>query len=869
MRKKTFLLAILFALNSLAFSQYQRSWFHDLSHNEISQYNHIASLSYTSEYLYLAVFPAYNGLGSLCAILKYDLNGYLIWKKTFDTYYVGTIKKIKADKYDNLYATFSSGYDYSSFYIKYDKNGNELFKVNFKYYFITQDIQIDENNNIYFYGDDELNSADYICINKFDSLGNEILHKPDSNYTYGYKIIFDKEKNIYAQAENRIIKYSDNGVELWNKATAVYSYLSQLRFDNDSNLIIAGPSRNQDINIMKFQRDGTQLWSVIYNGILNAGDYLTGIDIDKDNNIYVVGETNSVSSPVWTGDFLLLKYDKNGNKLLEKTIKGSSSSGANIGECVICNKDGSIYISGCTYNDLTKADAFIAQIDTLGNILWQDIYNTSINNNEEWNNLYVDNNKNLYVFGISSPSQWGGNAYTLYMKYCSGSCEGAINPSIKGKIFFDDNNNCSLDSAEKGIQKKIVKLTGKNIEYSFSNINGNFSFYTDSGKYTLNLISQKYWNKCSDIIINLNNPTDTSINNFIGTYMLPDIQDLNISIGSGRLRSGDTVALSILLSNRGTKLTDGRVVLLYDGLLKLIGSNPLYDTISSNKVVWNFTKLEIGEFKRYDFYMYVDTNLIGGTKLQNMFAIAEPLKNDTTPLDNIDSLISEVVGPYDPNCKSVLPDTIIRPNDSTLTFLIQFQNIGSDTAFNVVIRDTISEWLDINSIRFGACSFEPTINIINNIVFMKFINIKLPPKSINDKGSNGFIKYTINIKGNLPKGTDITNTAFIYFDYNASISTNTTHSIFRSVGIKEISNKENNMDFIVYPNPANTKITIELPQITKQNTITIYNISGAELIKQQVTKSRTEIDVRDLPCGIYFVKVVNENGVSVGRFLKE
>ncbi|MFA6924158.1 MAG: T9SS type A sorting domain-containing protein [Bacteroidales bacterium] len=84
-----------------------------------------------------------------------------------------------------------------------------------------------------------------------------------------------------------------------------------------------------------------------------------------------------------------------------------------------------------------------------------------------------------------------------------------------------------------------------------------------------------------------------------------------------------------------------------------------------------------------------------------------------------------------------------------------------------------------------------------------------------------------------------------------------------------IENKIFNKNQInIYPNPANTQITIELPQTTKQSTIIIYNISGEETIKAKGIRQKTKVDISNLQSGIYFIKIVNEDGVSVGKFIK-
>jgi hypothetical protein len=87
-----------------------------------------------------------------------------------------------------------------------------------------------------------------------------------------------------------------------------------------------------------------------------------------------------------------------------------------------------------------------------------------------------------------------------------------------------------------------------------------------------------------------------------------------------------------------------------------------------------------------------------------------------------------------------------------------------------------------------------------------------------------------------------------------------------TVGI--IENSEDNSIFL-YPNPATNLLTIETSQTTKGSTVSIYNIDGQELIKQQMNESKIQIDISKLKSGIYFVKVSNENAVEVRKIIKE
>ena len=68
----------------------------------------------------------------------------------------------------------------------------------------------------------------------------------------------------------------------------------------------------------------------------------------------------------------------------------------------------------------------------------------------------------------------------------------------------------------------------------------------------------------------------------------------------------------------------------------------------------------------------------------------------------------EVTSSFDPNAKDVVPrgigpEHLIEP-EWPLDYTIHFQNTGNDTAFTVVLRDTLSPLLDLGSLRIQGGS---------------------------------------------------------------------------------------------------------------------------------------------------------------------
>ena len=86
----------------------------------------------------------------------------------------------------------------------------------------------------------------------------------------------------------------------------------------------------------------------------------------------------------------------------------------------------------------------------------------------------------------------------------------------------------------------------------------------------------------------------------------------------------------------------------------------------------------------------------------------------------------------------------------------------------------------------------------------------------------------------------------------------------------EIKQTDNNSASIrIYPNPVKDKITIQTNQTGKECYLTLSNIIGQELIKQQIKDYKTELDINNLTKGIYFVKLVCDKTVEVRKIIKE
>jgi uncharacterized repeat protein (TIGR01451 family) len=227
---------------------------------------------------------------------------------------------------------------------------------------------------------------------------------------------------------------------------------------------------------------------------------------------------------------------------------------------------------------------------------------------------------------------------------------------------------------------------------------------------------------------------------------------------------------------------------------------------------------------------------------------------------------------YDPNDKAVEPKGLglegTIDSDQSLNYRIRFQNTGTDTAFLVVVLDTLSDNLDLLSIRNVRSSHPMQMSILpGRILQFVFANILLPDSNVNELASHGYISFDIDLLGNIATGTEITNTAFIYFDQNAAVVTNTTLNtigeLFKTwLTVSDIVNPENRVAF--YPNPTQGALNFSVDGFAKGLVeVSVISIQGQQMHNQQfdANMDALQMDLSNLPMGVYLLKV-NVDGQS-------
>ena len=76
-------------------------------------------------------------------------------------------------------------------------------------------------------------------------------------------------------------------------------------------------------------------------------------------------------------------------------------------------------------------------------------------------------------------------------------------------------------------------------------------------------------------------------------------------------------------------------------------------------------------------------------------------------------------------------------------------------------------------------------------------------------------------------------------------------------------------DMKIYPNPVRNTVTVETSQSFVNSMLSVYNISGQEVLTQKVVSSKTQLDLIRFAKGVYTIRIVNKDKVEVGKIVKE
>ncbi|MFK7784615.1 MAG: PKD domain-containing protein, partial [Crocinitomicaceae bacterium] len=332
-----------------------------------------------------------------------------------------------------------------------------------------------------FYGG---NNDDWIKHGSLDPNGNFFAtgRTKSTNFpTLDAGTFFKGPTTIYGDWDGFIIKFDDSGNLIWGTYLGATPPIADpsdqghyIISDDSGNIFVTGVagqgfplldagtyfqnySWGSDAFLAKFDNNGNLIWSTYYGG--DGNDSGSAIAIDDNNNVFLIGGTNSPDLPTLNSasffqganaggyDLFIVKFDNNGNRLWATYYGGSGGDAQmefegdlHLSAKIDLNQD--LYIMGRTMSiDFPTQDAggyfdnsysgnqdcFILKFDNLGNRLWSTYHGgNGFDHAWSYDNIAIDQCNNMICTFNTESSDLITNAACTDASYIDSTFNGDI-----------------------------------------------------------------------------------------------------------------------------------------------------------------------------------------------------------------------------------------------------------------------------------------------------------------------------------------------------------------------------------------------------------------------------------------------------------
>ncbi|MBX2980588.1 MAG: DUF11 domain-containing protein [Flavobacteriales bacterium] len=439
---------------------------------------------------------------------------------------------------------------------------------------------------------------------------------------------------------------------------------------------------------------------------------------------------------------------------------------------------------------------------------------------------------------------------------------------LSGTAFVDNDLNCTRQTNEPFVPGMIMEvLPGP--YYATTSGNGQYSFTLPSGSYTVQQQSSTLGEHCvgTPIPFTINAGAYTTVHH-ADTSLVP--LDVSVSLSSGAARPGFEFQYGMLVRNH-TPSSSGAIStsFTFDPTVSFIAASPAPTTVVGNTLTWNQAELTAWQ-SRYitiRFQVPPDVGLLGYELVAN--AIVSTANSDSDLTNNSATNLRTITGAYDPNDKLAYTSngntSVWQINeDQWIDYTIRFQNTGTDTAFNVVITDTLPPNLDPGTLVMGSASHSPFSWELRGESTLRvfFPNILLPDSNFSEPLSHGFVGFRIRPRLPLLPGDEITNIANIYFDFNPPVITEPSVLVATTgTGVEDPAVHR----LAVHPNPVTDHLQVRVQPDAPR----VHRVFAADGQEVHVTGTWSNdvfmLEVTQLSPGLYLIQL----GGGTARFVKQ
>lgn len=443
--------------------------------------------------------------------------------------------------------------------------------------------------------------------------------------------------------------------------------------------------------------------------------------------------------------------------------------------------------------------------------------------------------------------------------------------TVSGNVFIDNNDDCAQNVSEVGVPYEVLEIQ-PGPQYAITGANGHYAFDIGDGSYTMQQNNVTVTQRCPVAVpVPFTMAGNAQVIDLADSSLVP--LDMAIHVNSSAMRTGIGGTIWMNVRNLSAQVSGPvTVTLQLDNVLGFASAFPVPSDISGNTLTWDLTPFTA--YQQQDFAVSVQIPV--GTQLGTLLLSVANVSN-TAPEDVVDNnnalLNGLVVGPFDPNTKTVLSspgqmsDFFFIDQDDHLDYVIHFQNTGNAEAQTVVVTDTLSDDLDMGSFEQGAASHPFDVSFRpGRVVQWTFAGINLPDSGSDFLGSQGAVAFRIRPRADILGGTVIVNAADIFFDQNDPVRTDAAEiEAAFSVGFAKDDGSSRSIH--LFPNPTSDGVTVSSP--TDMKILRLIAMDGRTLAQQRAVGRLTPLDMSLLDTGTYIIEATDITGrVSRGKVIK-
>lgn len=438
--------------------------------------------------------------------------------------------------------------------------------------------------------------------------------------------------------------------------------------------------------------------------------------------------------------------------------------------------------------------------------------------------------------------------------------------SVSGTVFNDADQDCAHDAGEYGLPFRVLTIE-PGPSFMITDQLGAYYSASAFGSFTL---TQPLIDESQLCPPDVPAPFTIDAGSPNVTLGLADSShsplDTRVILFPGPARPGFPAGAYGNVYNNST-YPSGAITLSvsYDPLLDPVTIFPAPASASPGSVQWDVPAL--APFASFSFHVHgsvpPDVGLLGTVINWAATAVDDLAEQNTT--NNSTSEDVTITGSFDPNDKQARTSSALSSTqyfldeDESIDYTIRFQNTGTDTAFTVVVRDSLEAELDPASLGILGAShaFTPSFENGRTLVFT-FNDINLPDSGTNYAASNGAVHFRLRPRADIAVGEMIRNKAAIFFDFNEPVITNTSELLVElSTGIPE----EKNHGLTLWPNPSEDVVRVSVNDPGHRLfQLDVLALDGRVMLRDGTFLLSDALDTRSLPAGAYLLRLQDTDG---------